>query len=77
MAANIRLGWKRLTVTGAYHDLKLVTSVKSFVVQVLGFENIYKLCPHTYPIFAGKIWSLPKLRAPNTLAYFTIALLTV
>jgi hypothetical protein len=72
VAANIRLGLKRLTVAGAYHDLNLVTSVKGFVVQVLGFENIYKLCPHTYPIFAGKIWSLPKLKAPNTLAYFKI-----
>ncbi len=39
LPANIRLGWKRETLTNtlAYYSMKLFTSVKSFTAQALGF----------------------------------------
>ncbi len=41
--ANIRLGWKKLTVTNtlAYYDMEVITAVKSFVVEFVAPGSVY------------------------------------
>jgi hypothetical protein len=42
LTRNIKLGWKLLTLTNnlAYHNIKLITQVKNFMVQVLKLLKI-------------------------------------
>jgi len=45
LPANIRLGWKGPTMTNtpAYYCKELITTIKSFIVQVSEFQNLLAL----------------------------------
>ncbi len=45
LSANIRLGWKQLTVTSAiaYNDKELFTTIKCFIVFLIVFLNLHEI----------------------------------